>query len=232
MNKIKVEDIKNEERQYHICEDTTVFIKNSDLKINYTISKNAKIFQLIESSSVKMTYDIKSNLTLNIFSVNSTLDITTNLNKDNLIFNYAYSAINENNNTYKININHFGKNITSNIVSHGINMENEKLSFTINAIVPKNSDGTITNQDSNILLLGDNNVTIKPNLIVDNFDIEANHSAYIGQFKEEELFYLESRGINKETAKKLLAKSFLIGAMDISFREKDIILEIIKRYWR
>ena len=94
------------------------------------------------------------------------------------------------------------------------------------------SAGTKTNQDSKIITIDKNTATIKPNLLVDTDDVEASHSAYIGEFKKEDLFYLETRGLDRKTSEKLLAKSFLIGQMDISFREKDMILEILKRYWR
>ena len=112
-------------------------------------------------------------------------------------------------------------------------MKNNRLSFEVNTIVPKDSINIKTTQDSKILLFEEKTGIIKPNLIVDNDDIEANHSAYIGKFKNEQLFYLETRGIDKSSAIGLLAKSFLIGSMNnISFRERDIVLEKIKRYWR
>ena len=232
MNKIQVEDVKDEEINYILEEDSVIIIKNSNAKINYTVNNNIKVFILIESSNLELLYDTTSCFDLNIFSVNSSLNIITNLNKDDLKFNYAYSTINEKSNNYKMTVNHFGKNITSNIVSHGINFGNNKLSFTINAKVPFGSDGACTNQDSKIITLNKNVATIKPNLLVDTDDVEASHSAYIGEFKEEDLFYFETRGLDKKTSEKLLAKSFLIGQMNISFREKDKILEILKRYWR
>lgn len=232
MNKIQIEDIKNEERNYVLEEDSLIIIKNSNVKINFTIKKNIKVFKLIESSSLNISYDVYSDFILNIFSMDSGLDITSNLNENNIKFDYVYSTINESSNKYKITVNHFGKDITSNIVSHGINMKNNKLSFTVNTIIPKNSDGVNTNQDSKIITLDRNNSTIKPNLLVDNDDTTASHSAYIGEFKDEDLFYFETRGLDKKTSEKLLAKSFLIGQMNISFREKDMIFEILKRYWR
>jgi Fe-S cluster assembly scaffold protein SufB len=73
---------------------------------------------------------------------------------------------------------------------------------------------------------------LKPNLLIDNDDIEAEHSAYIGRFKEDEIFYLMTRGISREDATDLLVRSFLIGDMDISYEEREIILNNIQLYWR
>ena len=96
-------------------------------------------------------------------------------------------------------------------------MNNSKLNFIINSKIAKNSINVDTNQNSKIILMGENNSSIKPNLLVDNNDINANHSAYVGHFKEDEVFYLKSRGIREEEVNKLLSKSFLIGNMDIDF---------------
>ncbi|MGN0993374.1 MAG: SufD family Fe-S cluster assembly protein [Bacilli bacterium] len=232
MNKIQVEDIKDEEINYVLEEDSIFIIKNSRAKINYFIKNSVKVFCLLESSNIDFVCSAENNFDFNIFSVNTTLNITSNLNKDNLKFKLVYSTINEKDNDYKVTVNHFGKNITSDIISHGINKATAHLTFIINAKVPMESTSTKTNQDSKIITIDKNTATIKPNLLVDTDDIEASHSAYIGEFKEEDLFYFETRGLNRKTAEKLLAKSFLIGQMNISFREKDMILEILKRYWR
>lgn len=233
MNKIQVEGIKNKEKNIEIFEDTIVLINNSNNKIIFHIKKNANVFFDIDNSNLKIEFEIEDDSSINIFTLNSSLEVDLNFRNSNTFVNYAYSTINEDDNRYKININHLNKNITSKIVNHGINLKSNNLSFEVNTIVPKSSTNIKTTQDSKIILSSDKTGVIKPNLLVDNDDIEANHSAYIGKFKDEELFYLETRGIDKDKAISLLAKSFLIGSMNnISFREKDIILEKIKRYWR
>lgn len=230
MNKIQVEDITNEERNITIDKDSTIIIKNSKVKLNFDIKTNITIFILFLDSDIELTINTKNNLILNIFSVDTSLKETINLNHDNIKFNYTYSTINKNNNRYKIDVNHLGNNIESYIVSHGINLEND-LSFTINAKVPNEIIGVKTTQDSRIIL-EDGTALIKPNLLVDIDEVEANHSAYIGSFNEDEMFYLKTRRICEKDAIKLLAKSFLIGNMPITFRERNIILDILKRYWR
>ena len=86
--------------------------------------------------------------------------------------------------------------------------------------------------NDNITIINDNNCLIKPNLIIDNDDVIANHSSYIGYFKKDEIFYIKTRGINELDSEKLLVKSFLIGNMDISYEIRRIILENINSYWR
>lgn len=231
MNKIFIEDITSDKS---LCfkEDAIVVIKNSNGKIDYLIDEEVKVFTLVLFSNLDFNYSIKSNTSISVFSVDSSLNVELNVIDNGIHLDYAYSTINKNDNSYVIDIKHFGNDIVSLITNHGINTESNKLSFVINTIVPKEFLNIKTNQDSKIITLKDNNCTIKPNLFIDNDDIEANHAAYIGKFKEDELFYLMTRGIEEKQAENLLVRSFLINNMNISFEEKEIILDTIKKYWR
>lgn len=65
-------------------------------------------------------------------------------------------------------------------------------------------------QRNNNLLLSDRaNAYAKPNLEIFADDVKASHGATIGQFDEDELFYLRTRGLSEKVAKKLLVKAFL-----------------------
>ena len=231
MNKIFVGDIGSQ-KDLSIKEDTILIIDKNNENIDIEIESDVKVFVLILFSNIKINYNTAYNTELNIFTVDSSTCLDINLMKDNIIFNYFYGNINNDDNDYKININHLGNNIKSKITNHGINTSNNKLSYTINTVVPKEYINIKTSQDSKIIVLKDNNATIKPNLLIDNDDIEANHAAYIGRFKEEEIFYLMTRGITRKDATDLLVRSFLIGDMNLSSEEKELILEKINEYWR
>ena len=228
MNKIVVEDKKD----FYLKEDTILILEKENKNINIIVDNSIKVFILILFSKVSINYKTEYNSKLNIFSVDSSTFVDIKLQKDDISFNYAYSTINNSDNEYKIDIDHLGNNINSKITNHGLNTDNNKLSFVINSIVSKDYTGIKTSQDSKIIILKDNNATIKPNLLIDNDDIEAEHSAYIGRFKEDEIFYLMTRGISKEDATDLLVRSFLIGDMNINYEEKEIILNNIQLYWR
>ena len=232
MNKINIKgDIKN--KKIIIKENSSIYLDKVKGDICFDIESKVNLFIYLDSSDVDFTFNICSNFALNIFSINSSLNVDLNLNRENITINYAYSTINLGHNNYKININHNNCLQKSNIVNHGINVNNNKLSFIINAIVPRESVDIVTKQDSKILLVSDKGGYIEPNLLIDNDKIEANHSSFIGDFKDEELFYLESRGLSSLESKKLLAKSFLLGNMkDITFREINLIKEKLNMYWR
>ncbi|HPF83680.1 MAG TPA: SufD family Fe-S cluster assembly protein, partial [Bacilli bacterium] len=85
-------------------------------------------------------------------------------------------------------------------------------------------------QNSRIINLTNNKCQIKPNLFIDEYNVEASHSAYIGGFSADDMFYLNSRGINELDALKLLINGFLTKDMP-----KYLVTRIkrnINKYWR
>lgn len=68
------------------------------------------------------------------------------------------------------------------------------------------TDAQQTNK--NLLLSQDAHVDTKPQLEIFNDDVKCAHGAAIGQLSEDELFYLESRGINPALAKNILTYGF------------------------
>lgn len=236
MNIIRVDsnkvDSKTDNNIIEIFEDTTIIYNNSSVSFNFIINSDCKVFEYINNSNINNTYTLNGDLVFDRFSLNSSLNTSINLDKEGCILDYFYSTINIDDNKYVIDINHNKKNTKSNVLNHGINYMSNVLDFLINSRVLNTSSGVDTNQNSKIILLGDNNSSIKPNLLIDNDDIVANHASYIGYFKDEDLFYLSSRGICNNDAYKLLAKAFLMGNRDINYLNRKIILENINEYWR
>ena len=231
MNKLLIGDI-NTSKTLYLEEDTTLIIEKYKGYLSIVAKNDIQVFINVLFSDIRIKYSTVHNTRVYVFAIDSSVSFDIDLLKDDILFNYYYSNINIKDNDYNININHLGNNITSKITNHGINTTDSKLSYVINTVVPKNYTRINTNQDSKIITLKDNNSTIKPNLLIDNDDIEANHSAYIGRFKEDNIFYLMTRGISRDDATVLLVRSFLIGDMDISFEEREIILKQINEYWR
>ena len=55
---------------------------------------------------------------------------------------------------------------------------------------------------------------------INSLDVLANHKVTISNVKEEELFYLESKGVNKQDATKLLKEGFILGILPLEMQEK------------
>ena len=214
----------------YIDKDTTIIYLNSNCSYEIYLSNNINIFEYYKNSYSNNIYNIleNSNIVFNRFSFNCSLITNINLDYPYTSIEYKYYCIKIYDNTYIININHNSKNTNSKVINHGLNVTSSKLDFLINGIINKESSNVICNQDSKIILKKDNNSSIKPNLLVNNYDTISNHSCYIGHFKEEEMFYLKSRGLNKKESERLLAKAFLLSNMDINFLNRNMILEDLK----
>jgi Fe-S cluster assembly protein SufD len=81
--------------------------------------------------------------------------------------------------------------------------------------------------NKNLLLSRDARVDTKPQLEIFADDVKCSHGAAIGQMDDEELFYLQTRGIAKDEAVRMLVKGFID---DVVGRVKDDTLrsELVK----
>ena len=178
-------------------------------------------------NDLNIKFDIKKCETLNIYHYvfNKSVNVIINLNGENAKVNYHFSVISLDDNTFKIEVNHNSKNTESNIFNHGVNVLNNKLSFDVTGLVPKDISKCICNQENQIINLSDGTSLIKPNLLIRNYDTFSNHAAYIGKFKDELLFYLMSRGISFNKSNELLMESLLINNGN---KEEKVVQEFIK----
>ena len=69
--------------------------------------------------------------------------------------------------------------------------------------------------NQNILLSPKSEIDTLPQLQIDTDDVKATHGATVGRLQEEELFYLQSRAIDKVTAQRMLVTGF---ANDIALK--------------
>ncbi len=58
-------------------------------------------------------------------------------------------------------------------------------------------------------------------------EVTAGHAASVGQVDEEDLFYLQSRGLDEETAKRLVIRGFL-GSVVSEIPVKSVQAEFIE----
>ena len=185
----------------------------------------SKIIYVLDNKKNKdYKYNIDEDTIIYHYSINSSSKVDINLVKEDIELNYYYNTINYDDNKFSINVNHKSNNTHSEVYNHGINMKTNKLTFDVTGVVPKNTSKCICNQDNQIINMDNGKSTILPKLLIDNFDVDSNHAAYIGKFKDEYLFYLMSRGISRENSYKLLLNGFLINSDSI---EKDKIKELI-----
>lgn len=187
---------------------------NELISNNYTI-KGKVIINLDKFKYNKIIFNLEDNahVIINKKYNEKEIDeeITINLNGINSKVDFYFSTKVYNDQKYILNVNHLNKYTTSNIINHGVVMNDSKLYFEVNSSVKKGNIKSKLNQENKIIVMSKNNSTIKPNLFIDEFDVDAIHAATIGKFNKEDIFYLMTKGISEENANLLLIDGFLEG---------------------
>ncbi len=224
--------------------DTSICIyyaNNYDIKFNVIIncleSVNVNLFEIYVDGKLKIrnTYNLErtSNLTIQKFydveKINQ-FDII-NMDGEYSNVNYILKTVSKNYEKYNLLINHNSKNTFSNVINNAVNINNGKVIFDITGIVPKGMSNSTLNQNNRIVTFNQNKCQINPNLLIDEDDVSANHSAFVGEFSYEELFYLQSRGIRYDEALKLLIKGFLFNNLILIDDITNALEVIIKKYY-
>ena len=231
MNKIILEEINFNYK------DNGRYLINEENDKKIIIKKDTNIvLDIVNENDISNSYEIdieeNSNVVLNVFDVANKIDrdVTVNINGKNssVILNISSISLNENN--YNISIYHNDKNTKSNTNIHGLTLQNNIITIKNNGYIKNGSQNSKLNQDNKIIIMNDNNSKIEPNLFIDEYDVEASHGAYIGKFDEEELFYLNSRGLDDKESYNLLITGFLIGELDLEDSLKDKLKDIINKY--
>lgn len=237
---------------FGIASLTLEIINDTNLEINYNFKDKTKLETMIivnkdvnlrlfekvngEYAKIRTKYYLKENSNVKTSKFNNIKEIKEytiiNLDEENASIEYNLKTIAEKEENYDILTYHNASNTISSINPNGVNIKDGKLKFNVSSFVPNKIVKCDAGQNNKIINLTNNECIINPNLYIDEYDVTANHSAWIGSFKEDELFYLESRGINRNEATKLLIKGFLTNKLEIEETEKENIKNIIDEYWR
>lgn len=189
----------------------------------------SKIIYVVDNNENKdYKYNIVEDTIIYHFSINCSSNVTVNLVTEGVTLHYYYNNINYDNNKFKIDVNHMACNTHSEVYNHGVNVNNKKLDYMVNGKVTKEYSKCICNQDNQIINMSDGKSTICPILLIDNFDVDSNHGAYIGKFKDEYLFYLMSRGISMSDSYRLLLNGFLINSDSLDMNKIVLFLKEIE----
>lgn len=229
--KIIVQEDATLEIDYDILED-------SKLDIFINVKENVK-FSLVEKVNgkylkIQYRYYLEKNSEVKISKtglLEGTKEYTIiNLNGEGSKIERLIKTVSKGEEQYDMLVYHNARNTESNLINHGVNIENGKLNFHVSSFVPEKSVGCVVNQNNRIVNLTEQECMIKPNMYIDCYDVTANHSAFVGAFKDYEMFYLQSRGITYDEALKLLVNGFLVSGLPLE--QKIDFEEKIEQYWR
>ncbi len=223
---------------YHICDlDNKTNLINTRFEL--TLHKNSSLstLNLFEDKSVSgfnnhnfnILINKNSNLKNYIFDLNknqnlrysfTNIDIYENSNSENFIYSsgskfskYENGIINLDKNNHheiKTNINHLAENTKSYQLIKSVLNDKSTGVYQGKIFVNDQAQKTDGYQLSKALLLNENTeFNGKPELEIYADDVKCSHGSTSGNLDENSIFYLMSRGLNYDQAKKLLIDGFI-----------------------
>jgi Fe-S cluster assembly protein SufD len=165
------------------------------------------LFFISENNSSK--FSLAENERLSILSFNSQINISVDLCGEGAIFEYrSLSIFGEDKKTeQKINVAHNAPNTKSFLFARHILSDNSKAVF--NGAIEAHCVNTSSRQLVNSILLSPGAKAVsKPELKIYCDEVECSHGSTCGGLDEDSLFFLQSRGMGLDFAKKLLLHAF------------------------
>jgi Fe-S cluster assembly protein SufD len=130
---------------------------------------------------------------------------------------------------HRLFVDHDRPNCTSNVVYKGaISDEKSHTVWVGDVLVRREATGIDTYEINRNLLLSDGaRADSVPNLELETGDVaSAGHASATGRFDDDQLFYLQARGIDEETARQLVVRGFfadLVSRIPDSQWQADIM---------
>lgn len=155
----------------------------------------------------KYTKDIK-NLKISILENNDTT----------LEFNYSlYQSIKA---SITIDSKVLGNNNKCSMNVYGVSDKDGAIVVNATGSVLENIKDNDLLENIRILMLNDSENVIVPNLLVGSNEVSVNHNATISSLDMNYLYYLNSKGLSYEEAKKLIVKGFLKSKLKLRKKEE------------
>lgn len=155
-------------------------------------------------------------------------DIAINLNKEYATceWHLASLSMKQDNKEFNVSAYHNAVNTYAQMDNYGVCRDSGKLVFSGICHIINGSHGSKAHQNAKIMVFDElSNGVAKPILKIDENDIEASHAAIVGKINDDHIFYLTSRGLTEEEAKRIITLGYLKPILH-GFEDEDIKEEI------
>lgn len=114
------------------------------------------------------------------------------------------------------------------IENYSVVLENADYVMNATGKIVKGAHGSKSHQVSRALTFDENlNATILPKLLIDENDVEASHATSVGQIDENQMVYLQSRGLSEQQVMGLITIGYLMPIT--TFIQNDELKEILTK---
>jgi len=211
---------------------------------NYTINKNSilKKFNIDQNLNNSYSYNstkVKSysNSVFENFLFSSGSNFVKNEIHCDLLESFSSCFVNgvmlldkTQHHELKTNVNHKYENCKSSQLIKSVLLNESKGTYQGKIYVNKKAQKTNGYQLSKALVLSEHSeFNSKPELEIYADDVKCSHGSTTGNIEENSIFYLMSRGLSKEQAKKMLVEGFLKEAIE-TITEENIKLLILESF--
>ncbi len=177
------------------------------------VTKSMKIEKILfpkEKFDVKILLEEKSHLDLHALETlenrSGTIQIESKTDSS-LVFHLG--LLTKGKNTLTIQNEVSGSHSMSEIKIRLVGEENSHTVVKTRGVLKKDTTENTFLEDVKYLNEEQSYIECLPELFVDSNEVEASHNVSIGSIREEDLFYLESKGISEEKARQVIRESFL-----------------------
>ncbi len=185
--------------------------KESDLEIEIKQDAYVKYLSIEKSNSNLLVNNNGELEYVRISLLENESNFTINLNRENASLNAKLLSIaKKTKQNFNQLVNHNKPNTSSVISNFGVALDKAQIGFdTTGKIYNKMSKSKCSQLSKGIIMDDDSKITSLPILLIDEYDVEANHGASIGKMSDDDLFYLMSRGLNKTEAFLLMLEGII-----------------------
>jgi len=208
--------------EYYKAEDSVKYFNNTIH--NYLIRKNAILKKFSTDSNLDNSYNYHltnvksySNSIFENFLFSSGSSFIKNEIHCDLLETFSSCFVNaliflsnQQHHELKTNVNHRHKHCKSSQLVKSVLLDKSVGTYQGKIYVEKNAQKTNGYQLSKALVLSENSAfNSKPELEIYADDVKCSHGSTIANIDQNSVFYLMSRGLSKEQAKKMLVEGFL-----------------------
>ena len=201
--------------------DLLILNINSNDELHFEVEDNAHLHLSIlaknPAKAIKITANVGQNATFEAYFADfipgeCKCDVEVNLNKENATCDWHLASQTEKGNKKVFDVSTFHKSprTFTQMDNYGVARDDGKLTFSGVCHILNGSKGSKAHQNAKVMVFDKlSNGVAKPILKIDENDIEASHAAIVGKINDEHIFYLTSRGLNEDEAKRIITLGYL-----------------------
>ncbi len=187
--------------------------------------------QVKQENTITLQKNATVTMTNIVLGTNSKIDLHVELQEYSTFKADILAIAKDDQQNIHTNVKHLAKSSKSYVNNYGVSSISGSCNFKTVGHVINNAKMAVVKQLTRGFILANNGIVkAEPILLIDEFDVEANHGAAIGKLSEDDLFYLMSRGLSKKEAELLILKAIIDPFIaKVDEKHQELVLDSINK---